>query len=57
MVVTAASLDPGVAEAIAADPHACLLPKPFRPDEVVRAVADLLGGGGIRAPAGPGRLP
>jgi DNA-binding NtrC family response regulator len=45
VVVTAASVDPATAAAVAADPAARLIPQPFRLDEVVRAVCELLGTG------------
>jgi DNA-binding NtrC family response regulator len=49
VVVTAATVDPATAAAVAADPAARLVPKPFRADEVVRAVSELLAAG----PGGP----
>ena len=52
VVVTAASVQPATAAAVAADPNALLLPKPFRPDEVVRVLAELLTGDGP-VPRGP----
>jgi two-component system response regulator GlrR len=43
VVLTAASADPEVTAAVKADPAARLLPKPFRADELVRAVRRALG--------------
>jgi CheY-like chemotaxis protein len=56
VVVTAASVDPATAAAVAADPLAVLLAKPFTTGELVGAVAELLSGGGPapRGPCGPG---